>query len=256
MPQSSVPDERLRLLLQRRELMQRVVDGTTDRRELAAESDRSQSTVYRALNQLEDVGILTEQNGYYDATPVGTRLFTRVQQLHAEAAVLERVSDTAPVSSLDGLDPCVLREASIAERRRHDPLEPLEPVAEIFERNDEVFAATPILLPAFEQFELEAMTEVVVERAALDASPELLSEDREPVPEYVGVTEREVPFVFVVAESDQPECCVVVLDNGSPCTSLYNTSCDAVQWTKSRYKLFREESETAVPGSEPIASPT
>ena len=253
MAQSSVSEDRLRLLLQRRELMQRVTDGTTDRRELGAGADQSQSTVYRALNQLADAGVLTERNGYYETTPVGARLFTRVQALYAETTVLEDVSDTVPVSSLDSLDGCVLRGATTTESRRHDPHRPLEPVAEIFERSEEVLAATPVLLPAFERFELEGLTELVVERPALDARSELLSlESQGTTPEYVGVTEREVPFVLVVSESGDPECCVVVLDNGSPCVSFHNTSVDAVQWTRRQYRQFYGESESVVSGAESI----
>lgn len=253
MTQSSVPEERLRLLLQRRELMQHVVNGTADRRELATDADQSQSTVYRALNQLADAGVLTERNGYYETTSVGARLFTRVQELYAEATVLEDVSDTVPVSSLDSLDGCVIRGATTTESRRHDPHKPLEPVAEIFERNEEVLAATPVLLPAFERFELEGLTELVLEQPALDARSELLSlEDRETTPEYVGMTEQEVPFVLVVAESDEPECCVVVLDNGSPCVSFHNTSVDAVQWTRRQYRQLYGESESVVSGAESI----
>jgi DNA-binding PadR family transcriptional regulator len=246
-------DEQLAALLQRRELMQRVLNETGNRRELASASERSQSTVYRALRQLSEAGLLSEHNGYYDATEIGAYLFKRVQTVHTEATTLADLGDTVSPSVFDTIHGCLFRGGVVKTARRYEPQKPLEPVSDILDRNERVCVATSVLLTTFERFDLTAVTELLVEQPTLERRPNILSaENLASVPEYIGVVDREIEFVLLVSEVPNRECCVVILDNGSPCVSIHNTSADAVQWADGQYRWLRQQSDPVASGDDEL----
>ncbi|MFC7079415.1 hypothetical protein [Halorussus caseinilyticus] len=126
-----LPSEQLKLLVQRRDLLIDIADGVTDRRKLASRSGYSQSTVYRALKNLADADLLNEHYGHYELTDIGDQLFGHVQELYAEANVLNEFDGLTKGPELSVIKPCVFKDATVVTTERHSPNKPLEPVCQL-----------------------------------------------------------------------------------------------------------------------------
>lgn len=85
-------------------MLERIVAGSTDRRELVRELDESRTTVYRGLEQLEELDLVVETNGVYAPTTFGRLVFDLFDGLGRTIDTLrdaEELLESVPEGSMD-----------------------------------------------------------------------------------------------------------------------------------------------------------
>lgn len=82
--------EQLRLLLQRYDFIAHLITGTTDRTVLTDQVKFSRSTVYRALDDLADAGLLIEEHGHYTPTTHCRLLYKEITTLTETATTINQ----------------------------------------------------------------------------------------------------------------------------------------------------------------------
>lgn len=252
-----VPSDRLRMLVQRRELLVDVSDGVTDRRELASRAEDSQSTVYRALKDLSEVGLLVERHGEYEPTALCEYLFGRVHAIHAAATVLDDIDGLSDAPGLDLVDPCVFEGATVTTAERHAPGRPLEPVIRLLARCEELVGFTPVVFPQLAS-EIAAPgpdvdLELLVEPESLHDPPVRISNHADRAEALsatdVGVVEDRLPFGLFASTSPTVECCIVFLQDGLPFATLHSATDDAGEWALDLYDEYRHASTSLDPAT-------
>lgn len=137
-------------LVKRGHLLSRIRSGTADRRVLARELDESRTTVYRGLDQLEDLGLLVQSNGVYAPTRYGQlvhaafeRADETIRTLSAARDVLESLPDDSPID----LDP--VRGATILTPDRAEPTGLIDRIESLVGSATRLTALLPVLHPRY-----------------------------------------------------------------------------------------------------------
>lgn len=141
-------EECIRTLTKRGHLMERIVTGPTDRRDLVEEVEESRATVYRGLDQLAERGLVTERAGTYRPTSLGRLVFDQyrrcrdvVSSLHAADDVLQSV----PADELP--DPELFLTADVTLPHRHAPMRLVDRIVATLEGASEFSVLSPVVRP-------------------------------------------------------------------------------------------------------------
>lgn len=239
--------EQLQLLLQRRKLLDCISKGARVRREIASQTSDSRSTVYRALRELTEAGLLQEHRGRYELTNTGALLFERMSDLYAMAQTLDDIEGRGLPTSGSKLDPSIFVDSQITRAERHAPYRPLNPVKKLLKQSEQVFGFTPTLFPEFVS-ELEGPDRTDIELIIENGSVQRLDDDeafREMFVrtfrsvERIGVTDSQLPFVLFVATTPVTRLCVVLIDEGVPNVTIENRTERANEWALDLYHRYR-----------------
>ena len=249
------PIRQLQLLLQRKEIMKHVVSGVTDRTQLVNYIGDSRSTVYRALDDLAEEGLLVEKRGNYSPTPLAEILFEEVIDLHEMSTTVNKAE--AIIQSMDGEDlvPHLFQDASVTLPTRYAPNKPFSAVSEFASGKSTLRVLIPGFIPqvitALSDHMAEAEVEVVVEEDSL-ATLERKSAVRAelgPLIERKGIrtTSSEIPFILLVTDRSSPSTCLVGYDNGRILGTIETTAPKAYQWATDLYMSHHSSSTLVGP---------
>lgn len=147
-----VSDEKMRTLAKRAELMAAVLNGTTDRRQLASTSAASRSTVYRGLDQLVEHDFLTESAGTYTPTTFGKLVYPEFRQYVESFQALENANESglfAAVPDNAPIDQAALIDGEITTPDRCAPTAVLSDIKTIVTEASQLRFFTPVVLPSF-----------------------------------------------------------------------------------------------------------
>lgn len=164
-------------LRKRAPLLARLADGPRDQRDLRDELDVSRSTVYKSLQRLRDVGLVTERDGGYALTGFGRLAWqrhddylARLRRLDAARRLLATLPDDRQ------FPPTLFERGRIVVPGRHAPERPLARLSTLGDETDHFRVLSPSGIPRFladihEAAEAgEQTAEIVLE---LDAIPRL-----------------------------------------------------------------------------------
>ncbi|WP_135854461.1 helix-turn-helix transcriptional regulator [Halorussus salinus] len=248
------PDSDLRecisTVVKRTAFLDRLADEPTSKRDLRDELDLSRSTVYKAVRELEALGLVTETDAGVALTLVGRLLAEECRAFESRAAA---VTDAASLLSALPADVPVTTDllvgAETVRGERHAPTGPVEHIDEVVRRTDRVVGFTPVVLPQY----VDMVHEEVV---ADDLTADLVLEA--PVVEYlrenhderlrealasgnlsVRRTGETLPFGLVVAEGEGLVL-IVYDETGDLRGVLLNDTEAALDWGTELFRTYWE----------------
>jgi len=238
---------KLQLLLDRLDIMSYVIDGFSDRTELVDEVDDSRSTVYRALNDLDEQNLIYENHGNYKPTPTGRILFKEVKRVDKLKRAVNEASPLINNLPADLLDPRVFVNATTTRSSRHSTEKHLNPIINILKDSRELYLLLPTLNHRVSEelvshapdMDVELIIESEFINKYMEHGNNSIEFQRICEESSVLSVNRRVPLGIAISESESNRMCIVVFHDGwiegiISCNSEY-----ACTWGKNMYEEFR-----------------
>lgn len=239
-------------VVKRASFLDRLAAGPTTKRDLRDDLDVSRSTVYKAVRELEDAGIVEQTEGGCRLTLFGRLLVEQYQRF------AETVGDVERHRSLLGVLPpdCpvitdVLVGAEFVLGERHAPNLPVGRIEDLVRRADRVAAMTPVVIPQY----VDLYHEQVVDR---DTTADVVLEA--PVVEYlrsdhgerfaeavetgrlaVWETDETLPFGLVYSRDEL--AVMVYTDSGELSGVIVNDTDAALDWGREVFHRYRARAD-------------
>lgn len=241
------------LLLQRRSLMERVIDGSHDRRRLKDELDQSRSTVYRGLDQLESAGLVTERAGVYEATLYGRLVYEAFEDSIARVEEYAQAGDMlASLESIDDVPVDVLTDGELVPVRRSTRLAPTQAYHEVLRGADRIDIMSPVPFPKCVKLLHERIVEdglettAIVEEQVIDYLrgdwDRQLREALDGRRLDIKVTDSVLPFGLTIEHEPAPQVCLSVYDAQGSFKGLVRCESEsAYEWARSVYRSFERD---------------
>lgn len=240
------------LLAKRADLLTCLADGPKSQRTLREELDRSRSTVYKAVTELEDHGLVVEGGDGYELTGVGRLAWrrhddyrARLNRLVAAEPLLNAIPDAARVPL------AIFEHGQVIVPGRHAPERPLDRLESLGEEADAIRCFSPAGMPRYFADIHERVAagdqraKLVIEddgidrlRAAYDGFEAAVDESAFDV----RVADGKLPFAVVVF--DEAELGIFVYDAGTLAGAAFCDDDGVLAWGE---QLFEREHEQSTP---------
>ncbi|MDF9746926.1 helix-turn-helix transcriptional regulator [Natrinema salsiterrestre] len=244
-------DEALDIVSRRALIMEALLNGPKYNRDIRDELDVSRSTAYKAVSELEELGMARRGDDGYELTPLGRLLFDEYRRF------LDRITDICRPGRLLAALPretelpfAALADAAVSVSDRHAPNEPVREVERLVDESSAVKGTGPVVLPRYAQFfsdqlasdELEA--QLVFERPVFDH----LRTDYE---EYfqraiesdnldVWVTDAELPYGLLVIEEPTRRVAIIVYESSGALMGVISNDTErAYHWGREQWERYR-----------------
>lgn len=240
------------LLAKRADLLTCLADGPKSQRTLREELDRSRSTVYKAVTELADHGLVVDGDDGYELTEVGRLAWrrhddyrARLNRLVAARPLLDAIPDATRVPL------AVFEHGQVIVPGRHAPERPLDRLESLGEEADILRCFSPAGMPRY-------FTDIHERVAAGDQRAKLVVEDdgidrvraaydgfEAAVDESafdVRIADGELPFAIVLF--DEVELGMFVYDAGTLAGAAFCDDDAVLAWAT---RLFEREHEQATP---------
>lgn len=240
------------LLDRRADLLALLADGPKSQRTLREELGRSRSTVYKAVTELEDGGLVVEGTDGYELTGVGRLAWRRHDDYRAR---LDRLVAAEPLLNAMPADTHVplatFEHGQIIVPGRHAPERPLDRLEALGEAADTLRCFSPAGMPRYfgdihERVAAgDQMAELVIEPDGIDRLRTVYDEFETAADEPafdVRVAAGELPFAIVVF--DDEELGLFVYDAGTLVGAAFCADDDVLRWGR---KLFERERQRSKP---------
>ncbi len=240
--------ERISTVVKRTAFLDRLAGEPASKRDLRDELDLSRSTVYKAVRELEALGLVTETDAGVALTLVGRLLAEecrafeeRVAAVTDAEALLSALPADVPVTT------DLLVGAETARGERHAPTGPVEYIDDFVRRTDRVVGFTPVVLPQYvDMFHEEVVgggltADLVLETPVAEYLREnhgdRLSEALATGNLSVRRTDETLPFGLVVAEDEG--LVLIVYDEGGDLRGvLLNDTEAALDWGTELFRTY------------------
>lgn len=238
------------VLRKRSPLLELLADAPRNQRDLRDELGVSRSTVYKALQELEDAGIVIERGSDYALTGFGRlawqrhdEYIARLHRLDAGRQLIETFPKDRPIP------PSVFERGRIIVPGRHAPERPFDRLSAVGEAADYIRVASPSGMPRFladlhENVAADEQTATVIVEA--DAVSRLRSEYDQFATAAAadGLELRridgEIPFAVVLF--DDEEIGLFGYDAGVLIGAVFTSDDDALRWGTRAFERFVERS--------------
>jgi predicted transcriptional regulator len=239
------------VLSKRTPLLTVLADGPTDQRRLREELGVSRSTVYKALKELEDAGLVERRDGGYGLTGFGRSAW---QRHDAYLARLERLGDAERL--LDALPadrqypPSLFEHGHVVTTGRNAPERPLERMETRATNTTQLRCLSPVGMPRYLEATHERVEEtdqtvtLVTEPAALSRladSYDRFDEALEKPGLNIRTTGEQLPFAVMLFDDD--EIGLFAYDDGSLLGAAFSSDDDALLWGETVFERVLGRSE-------------
>lgn len=239
-------------LRKREPLLSILADGPRDQRDLRDDLDVSRSTVYKSLQELEAVGLVTDSEGGYRLTGFGRLAWQRHDTYLAR---LQRLDEARPL--LDAIPSewrvplSVFEHGRITIPGRHAPERPLTQLEKLGLKADRLRVASPAGMPRYlaDIHESVAADELqatlVVESDGLDR----LQTGYDRFEAAVATDDLDICLVddtlpFAIALFDDSYIALFAYDEGILVGATFSHDPGAVRWGERVFADIRERSES------------
>ena len=239
----------LRLLAHRGALLERVAEGTNDRRDLVAELAVSRSTVNRGIKDLLDAGLLVEGSDGFALTRYG-RLALEVYRTGEQLARVEPLLEWLPAD----LPLATIRNAEVVFTEPPVPQRPVDDIRSMIEGATEALALAPAVYPTIVESTVEAVERsglsatVVVDETVLEGlwseRPDVMEAGVATEGYTLLATERAVPFGLLVVD-DRLASIGAHDDAGRLLGLLINEDRETIEWAEATFEAYRRSAEDA-----------
>lgn len=238
-------------LRRRRPVLELLAGGPRDQREVREALDRSRSTVYKALKELEEAGLVERRGDAYALTAYGRLAWQRHDEYEARLRRLEAARPLVGAIPEGRLPPpVVLERARIVLPSRDAPERPLECLEAYSGRSDRIRCLSPAGMPRY-LAEIHAAVEagertveLLVESAALERLRSGYGRFEEAVlTEGLDVlrTDGTLPFAVVLFDADRLG--LFAYDEGVLVGAAFSRDPDAVRWGEATYGRHRSTAD-------------
>lgn len=239
-----------------------LLNGTTEKRDIETKLGVSRQTVGRALAELEMVGVITRSRGRYEVTLHGVLAFHEYAQLTARYDTLSAAEPLLTALPTDtSLASCVLTDADIQRVDPQLPYEPFTRLADLIRASEQLKVCLPVgdtqtielLVNQVSDgaLEIELFVETNLGEKLWACYPEAMRMllDRDEC--MVWQTKESLPFSLVLFETEKMWLCVHGSD-GQIKGTISNYSAAAVEWAS---QLFCNQRDQATQLVGPVSKP-
>jgi tetratricopeptide (TPR) repeat protein/predicted transcriptional regulator/ABC-type cobalamin/Fe3+-siderophores transport system ATPase subunit len=160
--------EFMRVVGKRGDLLERLTTTAADKRDLVAEFDYSRSTIDRSIRALADEGLVTCEDGEYEATAAGAIAVRAYQQFVGLAKDIDDARKLlTQLSAEEPLEPMLFDGADVTLAAEHPRVELFAPIERRLREADAISAILPALADS-------SHLEICRQRAATGAQVELV----------------------------------------------------------------------------------
>lgn len=219
------------------------------REEIAEEFDRSDSTIYKRIKELEQNGLIKEAENVVTITVFGKTVLKRYRDLRKICEFKDLLGE---ISSEVEIDPEILEKGELILPENHAPHKPLKYLENIVRGHNEIQVISPFMVPKYVEFfydpiidgELDIeviLTEEVVRYVFSEYHRKFTT-----ALEYDNLTINKIhdqlPFgIFICGDQ---EICLMVYESGNGIKGLVHCKSDeSVNWAKKLFQKYREKSE-------------
>lgn len=241
------------LLDKRANLLSALADGPRTQRALREDLDRSRSTVYKAVTELEEGGLVVEGADGYELTGIGRLAWRRYDDYRAR---LDRLVSAEPLLEAIPADAHVplaaFEHGRVIVPGRHAPERPLDQLEDRAETAETIRCFSPAGMPRYFEAIHERVTAgdqtatLVIEsdgidrvRRAYDGFAAAL--DRSGFD--VHVADGDLPFGLVVLDAD--ELGIFVYDDGTLVGATFCADPEVLRWGRRLFERERERASSA-----------
>ncbi len=238
------------ILRKRAPLLEHLADTPRDQRDLRDEIGVSRSTVYKALQELSNAGLVTDENGTYTLTGFGRLAWQRHDEYLARLSRLDtagRLLETLPKSQ--PFPASLFERGRIIVPGRHAPERPLDRLSESGERADRLRVVSPSGMPRF-LADIHANVEAGEQTATLVVETDACSRLRTGYDRFDAAAaadglelrhvDTELPFAIVLFDDD--EIGLFGYDSGVLIGAVFASDDDALVWGNRVFDRFVERS--------------
>lgn len=239
------------ILRKRAPLLELLADSPRDQRDLRDKLDVSRSTIYKSLQELENVGLVTDRNGTYELTGFGRLAWqrhddyiARLQRLDAGRRLLETLPDDRPFPL------SIFEHGRIVVPGRHAPERPLDRLSDLGDDTDRLRVVSPSGMPRF----LEAIHENVEsgeQTATIVVEGDAMSRLRSGYDRFEAATaedglelrrtDEELPYAIVVFDTD--ELGLFGYEDGILVGAAFSRDDGALSWASEAFERTLDRSD-------------
>jgi predicted transcriptional regulator len=234
------PHDLYDLLSKHANVLERVREGD-DATDLRRETDMADSTVYKALRELREAGLVRKTNGAYELTAYGKA----VCEKHEE---ISRIREARPVFEHmgDEVDIAVLADFDVVFSETHAPEKPVSRMEAVVDSSETVRGLAPVVTERYVRFARQKAVEGLEAEFVLESDvfehirseyPRMLEEQLQNVVSLY-VTERLPPYGLLVSDAG---VCVIPYDDGGIAGGLFSDSASAREWGENVYREYRQD---------------
>jgi predicted transcriptional regulator len=148
----SISPPLLETVARRAPVIERLLESSTDKRDLQAELDVSRTTVSRALDSLEDEGVLARRGGEWTVTLFGKYVYREYERLRDRFDDVSAAKPLLDHFSIDArLDARALTDADVFVSEQPAPHAPLYRLEELLADSEQVNVISRVVLPKYVQ---------------------------------------------------------------------------------------------------------
>lgn len=222
--------------------------------ELVDRLSLSRSTVDRAIDELQQAGLVERDGSRYVATYAGRAALAAYEGYLGR---LDALTEAQPVLSAlppdVDIDPAVLEGAQVVESTPAAPEEPIEVNVDPVRHAETLRTTSPVVAPRY----LEAVNNLIesgtdIELVYTEAAFEALSTTYESALDRVQgaadvhgfVTDRPIPYIVWTAEVPDGTISGLIVHDDTGLVGLINNDTEAMnEWARAEYERYRAEAE-------------
>lgn len=204
------PPDIVNVVRKREWLLRLIQEEGGSRKELVQYANRSRSTVYRGVDELDRAGLINDSDGAWEITPAGMLIFQEYQRLVKVLHALNRILHGNHYLPIELLSSALLYDADIHVASRQAPRSAESQLNAIFSANTITRVCTPIphnsLSDMLQQSSTGEPTEIIIEEGTRDGEvDETISRLSESSNHSFYETSMELPFLYYEGLDEEGE---------------------------------------------------
>lgn len=254
-------DDLADVLAKRHDFLEELADRPRTKPGLVEATGTSRSTVDRAIDALEDQGLVRRRDGGYRLTFTGRRALTAFEDYRTRLDALDAARDVLGSLPADAaVDPDALVGATVRESPRYPNDVGFQDVPDLLERGDRLRVVGPALPPRYVEDVRRAVVEndLAVEFVVTPTVVEMV--DRMPCDDLLAVVDDDrvtfyrlddaVPFaLWIVAAADGTTSGIVAYSDTGVTGVVRNDTDAMTEWATGTFEDYRDRATEGDPFS-------
>ncbi len=240
---------------QRADFFDFLSNSSASQKELNQELDKSQSTIYRGLNSMEEYGLIEKQDDGYQLTPFGMLIFEEYRRFSKTINSIfqnREVFDTKqPINKV--LHPSLFQGAEIISTNNHVVEEIYKKLQSSVSEATHIYGALPTIFPSQVDLHLEKTTvddltaEFILPHRAIEYLQSNFNGKIDTLynsGDYSIRVSQEAPPIGLITVLEPTKKVVIVIHDeiGTIRGLVVSENLESIRWAKDTYQDFREDS--------------
>jgi predicted transcriptional regulator len=245
-------DEAIDAVTRRASVIECIVDGPKYNRDIRDELGVSRSTAYKAVSELEELGIARRGDEGYELTVLGQSLFEQYRDFHGRVTDICRSDSMLAALPRETTIPFeFLDSADISESQPHAPNRPVQKVEEIINAAEKIRGTGPVVLPRYVEIFAEQIVSDNLWAEIIYAEPvfeHLITVYQDDIMSTIEsdnleawVTDSDLPFALLITDEPTKGAAMVIYDTeGTIKGVIANDTQEAYNWASEKWEQYRQ----------------